>query len=80
MPEGAANQPKEFLVVTLPDDAKAGASLRLLAIGKTLNDADSQVEKLDPSALGRVAILERRKLYVRRPAVESVELTDPISK
>ena len=80
MPDEKAVQPKEFLVVSVPDDAQVGASLRLLAIGKTLIAAEKEVEMLDPGTLGRVAVLERKSLYIRRPAVESAELADPISK
>lgn len=79
MPEAKPTQ-KEFLVVSLPDDAKPGATLRLLSIAGTQNAAEKKVNELDPGTLGRVAVLERKTLYVRRPAVENVQLSDPISK
>lgn len=72
--------PKEFLVVTLPDDAKPGATLRLLNAHGTLGAAEKAVASLDPGILGRVAVLERKSLYVRRPAVESSALSEPIVK
>lgn len=75
-----ANAPKEFLIVTLPDDAKTGSNLRLIGVQGTLNAAEKAVAKLDPGILGRVAILERRTLYIRRPAVESSAVNDEILK
>jgi hypothetical protein len=79
MPE-AVKEPKEFLVVSLPDDAQPGATLRLLAVSGTRNGAQAAVAMLDSGTLGRVGILERVAVFVRRPAVENVEIAEPISK
>ena len=73
-------EPSEFLVVSLPDAADVGSTLRLLGISKTRAQAEKSVSELDPSTLGRVAILERKALFSRRQAVESVPLSDPIGK
>jgi hypothetical protein len=72
--------PSEFLVVSLPDTADVGTTLRLLGIVKSRSAAEKTVAELDPSTLGRVAILERKALFSRRQAVESVPLSDPIGK
>ena len=81
MPEGSdASAPKEFLIVTLPEDAKPGSMLRLLDVQSTVAAADKAVARLDPSILGRVAVLERKSLFVRRPAVESNAVADAIVK
>lgn len=73
-------EPSEFLVVSLPDNADVGTTLRLLGVLKTRAQAEKTIEELDPSTLGRVAILERKGLFSRRQAVESVPLSDPIGK
>jgi hypothetical protein len=73
-------EPSEFLVVSLPDNADVGTTLRLLGILKSRAQAEKTVAELDPSTLGRVAILERKALFSRRQAVESVPLSDPIGK
>jgi hypothetical protein len=75
-----AKSPKEFLIVSLPDDAQPGANLRLLGIANTKNAANAAVATLDSGTLGRVGVLERVALFVRRPAVENVEILEPISK
>lgn len=77
MPEKAAA--KEFLVVALPDTVEPGTNLRLLAIDSSLKAAESTVAGLGAGALGRVAVLERKALYARRPAVESIEIEEPIT-
>jgi hypothetical protein len=73
-------EPREFLVVALPDDADVGATLRLLGVAGTPSAAEKLIDELDPRTLGRVAVLERKSLFVRQPAVETVEVTDSIAK
>ncbi|HEX9864310.1 MAG TPA: hypothetical protein VGC03_05020 [Acidimicrobiia bacterium] len=78
--EPAAKQPNEFFVVSIPEPAAPGASLRLLRIVSTFKAAEKAIEDLDSSTLGRVAIVERKALYERRPAVESVPVVDSLIK
>lgn len=84
MPDNAKKKgkgpPREFLVVSLPSDAQVGATLRLLAVSGTQASAEKAVRLLDPGTLGRVAILERKSLYDRKPAVESTEINEAIAK
>jgi hypothetical protein len=54
--------------------------LRLLRIVSTFKAAEKAIEDLDSSTLGRVAIVERKALYERRPAVESVPVVDSLIK
>lgn len=75
-----AKGPREFLVVALPEQADTGATLRLLGVAGTQSAAEKLIDELDPGTLGRVAVLERKVLYVRQPAVETVELADAISR
>ncbi len=71
-------KPKEFLVVGIPDNATPGATLRLLGVVPTQAQGDKFIEKMNADTLGRVAVLERCKLYVRKAAVNSDEVNDPI--
>jgi hypothetical protein len=77
-PKGSA--PKEFLLVAIPDRADAGATLRLLGVARSLADAEKQVDELDPGTLGRIAVLERKSLFMREPAVRTVAVVDAIGK
>jgi hypothetical protein len=49
-------------------------------VAKSLNDAEKQVDDLDPGTLGRIAVLERKSLFLREPAVRTLAVTDPIGK
>lgn len=80
MPEEAPAAGKEFLVVAIPERAETGTNLRLLGVADTQAAAEKLVAALDAGTLGRVAVLERKGLYVRRPAVETSELAESISK
>jgi hypothetical protein len=78
--ETKANAPREFLLVALPDRAEAGATLRLLGVAGSLSEAEKRIDELDAGTLGRIAILERKALFVREPAVRTVTVTDAIGK
>ena len=78
--EAKKSAPREFLVVSLPEPADAGTTLRLLVVAGTQSAAEKILADLDPRTLGRVAVLERKALYVRQPAVETVEVADAIAK
>jgi hypothetical protein len=81
MAERAAGQPPaEFLIVSVPDSVEPGATLRLLQIEKGFAAAQKAIAALETGTLGRVAILERKALFRRQPAVENVELAEPIAK
>lgn len=79
MPDDAGSA-REFLVVAVPEKAEAGTTLRLLGVADTQAAAEKLVAGLDPGTLGRVAVLEKKGLYVRKPAVETQELADSIAK
>jgi hypothetical protein len=81
MPEAAnPEQPTEFLVVAIPEKADAGANLRLLGIAADQAAAEKMVNELDSGTLGRIAVLERKRLFVRRPAVQTTTVGDAIAK
>ena len=81
MPKSAnPGRPTEFLVVAIPDKADAGANLRLLGIAANQTAAEKIVNELDAGTLGRVAVLERKGLFVRKPAVQTMPVGDAIAK
>ena len=80
MPDEATTSAREFLVVAVPERAEAGATLRLLGVAETQGAAEKLVAGLDPGTLGRVAVLERKGLFVRKPAVETQQVADSISR
>jgi hypothetical protein len=80
MPDEARSPAKEFLVVAIPERAEAGTNLRLLGVADTQASAEKLVAGLDPGTLGRVAVLERKGLFVRKPAVETSEVADSIAR
>jgi hypothetical protein len=77
---GMMPEPREVLVVSLPDVAEIGATLRLLGVAGTPSAAEKLVDQLGPRTLGRVAVLERKSLFLRQPAVETVEVSEAIAK
>ena len=68
----------EFLIVSVPEKAEVGATFRLLGVKKSLSAAENSVSKLGSGTLGRVAVLELKALFVRRPAVENIKVNSAI--
>jgi hypothetical protein len=77
MPSGGSSS--EYLIVSVPESAQIGATLRLLAVASSSDDAEQAVAELDSGVTGRVAVLERTALFTRRVAVESVPVDDKIT-
>ena len=71
-------QPNEFWVVSVPDDAGVGASLRMLAVLPTDAEARKAAQNLPSDVTGRVAVLSRTTMFVRVMAVTTEETEDPI--
>jgi hypothetical protein len=80
MPDDATPSAREFLIVAVPEKAEAGTTLRLLGVSESQAAAEKLVAGLDPGTLGRVAVLERKRLFVRKPAVETQEVADAIAR
>jgi hypothetical protein len=78
--DGVRGDSREFLIVSLPEQADVGANLKLIGVAGSQAAAEKQVAQLDAGIQGRVAVLERRSLFVRRSAIETVALTGAISK
>ncbi len=71
---------KEFLIVALPDTVETGVNLRLLGVESTQASAEKVLESLGAATLGRVAIVERKSVFIRRTAVESVEVDESVQR
>ncbi len=74
------DQSAELLIVALPGRLESGSMLQVLGVASSLAEAERQVQDMDVSVLGRVAVLEKRKLFHRRHSVVSVEVDEPIVK
>jgi hypothetical protein len=59
----------EFMVVALADDLRVGSSIRIIGVSETEADAKKLLEGLGDASTGRVAILEKKAVFSRRPAV-----------
>lgn len=74
------SEPREFVVVAFPDHVDKGATLRLLGVAATQAQAEKLIDGLDSGTLGRIAVLERKSLFVRRTAVETVAIIEAIAE
>lgn len=68
----------EFLVFDIGTGAKVGGSYALLGTAATMAGAEEVVRNLPSAGATRVAIVERKAVLVRRPAVEVVPTADPV--
>jgi hypothetical protein len=73
-------QPNEFWVVSVPDDAGTGATLRLLAVHPSDAEAKKAVQDLPSDVTGRVVVLSRTTMFVRAMAVTTTESEAPIEQ
>ena len=62
----------QFLLLTVPEGLKTGGALRVSASAETEEAARQKLETLDASILGRVAVVEVKQVYERRPAVQNL--------
>jgi hypothetical protein len=67
----------QFLILMVPDPVKSGSMLRLLGTAKSDADAQQRLQNLDSSVTGRVAIVEVKSVYDRRPAIQNIPVEDP---
>jgi len=68
----------QFLLLALPDGLKIGGTVRVMAAAVTAEDAKDRLENLDPSVLGRIAVVEISQVFERRPAVQNLPSTTPL--
>jgi 16S rRNA G1207 methylase RsmC len=68
----------QFLLLTAAEGLKAGGTLRVVAAAGTEDEAKDKLESLDASVLGRIAVVEVKQLYERRPAVQNIPSDAPL--
>jgi len=68
----------QFLILLVPEAVKTGSMLRLLATAKSDADAQQHLQNLDSSVTGRVAIVEVKSVYDRRPAIQNIQVEVPV--
>lgn len=69
---------KQFLLLIAAESLKVGGTVRVVASARTEDEAKDKLESLDPSVLGRVAVVEVKQLYERRPTVRSIPSDAPL--
>jgi len=62
----------EFLLLSIGEGARVGGTVRVVASASSEEDAQSKLEALEASVLGRVAVVEIKQLYDRQPAVQNI--------
>ena len=71
-------QPVEFWVVGVPQNAGPGATLTLLDVLATDDEAVETVGKLASDIVGRVVVFQRFKMFDRQMAVTTSESEVPV--
>jgi|SRR5688572_4366493 len=59
----------EFLTVAMGEDLRVGSSIRIIGVSESEQEAKKSLESLTEGGTGRVAILEKKGVFERRPAV-----------
>lgn len=70
----------EYLVVALSGDIRIGSQLRILNVSENEEDARKKLEALSDAGVTRVAVLQKKRVYSRRPAVVVTPLSENIIK
>lgn len=70
----------QFLLLSVADGLKIGGTVRVVGSADSESEASSKLAALDASILGRIAIVEVKELFERRPAVQNVPSDAPILK
>jgi hypothetical protein len=68
----------EFLVLLVGERARIGGTLRVLASAATEEEANTKLDTLETSVFGRVAVVEIKQQYERRPAVQNIPTDAPL--
>lgn len=73
-----AGGPMEFLVFDIGAGAKVGGSYSLLGVAETQAKAEELVRALPSASATKVAILQRKAVLTRKPAVELSPSSDRV--
>ena len=68
----------QFLLLSASEGLKIGGNMRVLASAGNEDEAQNKLEGLDTSVLNRVAVVEVKQLYERRPTVQNVPSESPL--
>jgi hypothetical protein len=68
----------EFLLLNIGESARVGGTVRVVGVAASEQGAHEALEGLDPSVLGRIALVEVKQHFERRPAVQSIPVAGPI--
>jgi len=68
--ETAEKTSAEYLVFDIGSGAKVGGSYALVGVEKSLKAAEALVKALPSASASKVAILERKAVLMRKPAIE----------
>ncbi|HEX2362188.1 MAG TPA: hypothetical protein VHI11_08975 [Jiangellaceae bacterium] len=63
---------QQFLILSFAEGLRAGGNARVVLASKSEDEAKGRLEGLDSSVLGRIAIVEVKQVFERKPAVENV--------
>ncbi len=66
----------QFLLLSFAEGLKAGGSARVVAASATEDAARERLEALDASVVGRIAVVEVKQVFERKPAVQSLPVDD----
>lgn len=67
---------QQFLILSFVEGLRAGGNVRVVSSSKNEDEAKSRLEGLDSSVLGRIAVVEVKQVFERKPAVENVPVDD----
>jgi hypothetical protein len=70
----------EFLILRIGTDPRIGSTLQLVGVSKTLAEAKKTVAQLTSSGAQRLAILEKKAVLERQPAITIKEVESNIVK
>lgn len=69
---------QQFLLLSFTEGMMAGGSARVVAASASEDAARTRLEGLDSSVMGRVAVVEVKQVFDRRPAVQNLPVDDPV--
>lgn len=62
----------EFLLLSFGESARIGGTVRVVGVTGSEETGKTELDALDPSVLGHLALVEVKQHYERRPAVQSI--------
>lgn len=68
----------EYLVFDIGSGAKVGGSYSLVGSAGSLKGAEALVKSLPSATASKVAILERKAVFMRKPAIELQPMTERV--